>query len=67
MKFGERLRTLRIERGLSQKTVATAISVSINAISQYETDKWIYRSLKTPQPLKLNSSAAEIEHLHRTS
>lgn len=39
MKFGGRLRTLRIERGLSQKSVATAISVSVNAISQYETDK----------------------------
>lgn len=39
MEFGNRLRKLRIEKGLSQKEVALEISVSVNAISQYETDK----------------------------
>ena len=39
MEFGNRLRKLRNQNGLSQKEVAIAISVSVNAISQYETNK----------------------------
>ena len=29
--------------------------------------EWIYRSLRTPRPLKLNSAAVKIGHLHRSS
>lgn len=39
MEFGNRLRDLRIEKGISQKDVAKALSISVNAISQYETNK----------------------------
>ena len=39
MEFGNRLSKLRNQNGLSQKEVAIAISVSVNAISQYETNK----------------------------
>ena len=45
MEFGSRLRKLRNQNGLSQKEVAIAISVSVNAISQYETNK------RFPEPL----------------
>ncbi len=39
MSFGKRLRELRIERNLSQKEIADAVDISINAISQYENCK----------------------------
>lgn len=39
MEFGKRLRELRIKKGISQKDVAEALSISVNAISQYETNK----------------------------
>lgn len=39
LSFGERLRELRIERNISQKAIADALDLSINAISQYENCK----------------------------
>ena len=38
MSFGSRLKELRIARNASQKEVADGMSVSITAISQYESD-----------------------------
>ena len=38
MTFGERLRTLRIEAGLSQEELGTAIGVSARVVGYYETD-----------------------------
>lgn len=35
-KLHERLKEVRIEKGLTQKQVAEAINVSFNAVSQYE-------------------------------
>lgn len=39
MNFGERLRIIRTERGLSQRQIAEALGVSVNSISQYENGK----------------------------
>ena len=38
MTFGERLRTLRIEAGLSQEDLGHAIGVSARVVGYYETD-----------------------------
>ena len=38
MSFGSRLKELRIEKNESQKVVAENIGLSINTISQYESD-----------------------------
>lgn len=38
MTFGERLRTLRTEAGLSQKDLGRAIGVSARVVGYYETD-----------------------------
>lgn len=38
MTFGERLRTLRIEAGLSQEELGHAIGVSARVVGYYETD-----------------------------
>ncbi len=37
--LGERIKELRIERGLSQKQLADKIGVATNTISQYENGK----------------------------
>lgn len=39
MNFGYRLRYLRLKLHMSQKELANALGLSINAISQYETNK----------------------------
>lgn len=39
MSFGERLKKLRLERGVSQKKVASVMQVSERAIRWYETDE----------------------------
>ena len=39
MSFGNRLKSLRIEKHLSQASLAKCLGVSANAISQYETNK----------------------------
>ncbi len=39
MSFGSRIKTLRIEKRMSQAELASALGVSTNAVSQYETDK----------------------------
>lgn len=37
--LGERIKELRLERGLSQKELADKIGVATNTISQYESGK----------------------------
>lgn len=39
MSFGSRIKTLRNEKRMSQAELASALGVSTNAVSQYETDK----------------------------
>ena len=39
MSFGSRLKTLRLEKRLSQKQIAEAFGTSVNCVSQYENDK----------------------------
>ncbi len=39
MSFGNRVKKIRKEKGISQSTLAKAVGVSTNAISQYETSK----------------------------
>lgn len=39
MKFGERVRELRISRGLTQQTIADRMSVSVSYISKVENGK----------------------------
>ncbi len=39
MSFGSRLKTLRLEKRLSQKQIAEAFGISVNCVSQYENDK----------------------------
>ena len=41
--FGDRIRTLRKRRGLSQKTLADSIGMRESTISRYENDKRIYQ------------------------
>lgn len=38
-KIGEKIKELRIERGLSQKQLADKIGVATNTVSQYESGK----------------------------
>ena len=39
MSFGSRIKEMRIEKHLSQSSLAAELGVSTNTISQYETDK----------------------------
>jgi transcriptional regulator with XRE-family HTH domain len=39
MSFGNRVKKIRKQKGVSQSTLANALGISTNAISQYETDK----------------------------
>ena len=39
MNIGENLRKARVDRGLSQKTVANAIGISNSSLSDYETGR----------------------------
>jgi transcriptional regulator with XRE-family HTH domain len=41
--FGERIRTLRIKKGLSQKELAERIDMRESTISRYENDKRLYQ------------------------
>jgi transcriptional regulator with XRE-family HTH domain len=41
--FGERIRTLRIYRGLNQKELAAYVGIGESTLSRYENDKRAYR------------------------